>query len=111
MARLLSEILLAPWAGPARLVGFVAKNINEQVRAEYLDEGKVQAELLDLTMRYDRGEVNHEEFEEQQARILQHLNDIRQYKEAEASAQSEAVEADQEYDEYGASDAGETSGE
>ena len=98
MARLLSEILLAPWVGPARLVGFVAKNINEQVKAEYLDEGKVQAELLDLTMRYGRGEIDDEGYKEEEARILQHLNDIRQYKQSEATDQDEVVEADPAYD-------------
>lgn len=98
MARLLSEILMAPWAGPARLVGFVVNNINEQVKAEYLDEGKVQAELLDLTMRYDRGEIDDEGYKEQEASILQHLNDIRKYKESEANDQNEVVEADPAYD-------------
>lgn len=89
---------MGPWAGPTRLIGFVAKNINEQVKSEYLDEGKVQAELLDLTMRYDRGEVNDEEYTEQEARILQHLNDIRNYKQSEANDQDDAVEADPMYD-------------
>lgn len=86
--RLLSEILLAPIAGPVRTVGFVLNRVKDQVEAEYLDEGKVQAELLDLTLRYDRGEIDDAEYKEQEAAILQHLNDIRAYKEATESEQT-----------------------
>jgi hypothetical protein len=78
--RFLSKFLTAPVSGPIDLVNFVAKRVNDQVAAEYLDEGKVQADLLDLTMRYERGELDDTAFEEQQAAILQHLNDIRAYK-------------------------------
>lgn len=86
--RLLSEILLSPVSGPVRAAGFVLNRIKDQVEAEYLDEGKVQAELLDLTLRYDRGEVNDDEYKEQEAAILQHLNDIRAYKESAEREQS-----------------------
>jgi Gas vesicle protein G len=81
--RLLSEILLSPVSGPLRTVEFVTKRIKDQVESEYLDEGKVRAELLDLTMRYDRGEIDDEQYKQQEAVILQHLNDIRAYKEAQ----------------------------
>ena len=81
--RLLSEILLSPVSGPLRAVGFVTKRIKDQVESEYLDEGKVRAELLDLTMRYDRGEIDDDQYKQQEAAILEHLNDIRRYKEAE----------------------------
>ena len=80
--RLLSEILLSPVSGPLRATGFVLNRIKDQVEAEYLNEGKVQAELLDLTLRYDRGEVDDAQYAEQEAAILQHLNDIRAYKES-----------------------------
>ncbi|HEX8997119.1 MAG TPA: gas vesicle protein GvpG [Ktedonobacterales bacterium] len=86
--QLLSEILMSPVKGPTRALGFVMKRIQDQVASEYLDEGKVQAELLDLTFRYERGEVNDEQFQEQQAAILQHLNDIRNYKQAMADDSS-----------------------
>jgi uncharacterized membrane protein len=81
--RLLSEILLSPISGPVRTIEFVTKRIKDQVEAEYLDEGKVRAELLDLTMRYDRGEIDDDQYKQQEAAILEHLNDIRAYREAE----------------------------
>lgn len=108
--RLLSEILLSPVTGPVRTAGFVLKRINEQVEAEYLDEGKVQAELLDLTMRYDHGEIDDEQYMEQEAAILEHLNDIRAYKEA-ASRVPDAEQTENTVDEAGEEPTGELEGE
>jgi uncharacterized membrane protein len=89
--RLLSEILLSPITGPVRAVGFVTNRVKDQVESEYLNEGKVQAELLDLTLRYDRGEISDDEYQQQEAVILEHLNDIRAYREAEYREQSAAA--------------------
>lgn len=92
MARLLSKLLTSPVTGPIDFLTFVVNRVNDQVAAEYLDEGKAQAELLDLTVRYQRGEIDDAEYERQEAAILQHLNDIRDYKAAQAEA--EAVDDD-----------------
>jgi uncharacterized membrane protein len=81
--RLLSEILLSPISGPVRTISFAINRVKDQVEAEYLNEGKVQSDLLDLTLRYDRGEISDEEYKQQEAAILEHLNDIRAYREAE----------------------------
>jgi len=83
VVRLLSEILLSPVTGPVRMVEFVTNRVKDQVEAEYYDEGKVRAELLDLTMRYDHGEIDDEEYRQQEATILEHLNQIRAYREAQ----------------------------
>jgi hypothetical protein len=87
--RLLGKILTSPVTGPLDTALFVARRINDQVAEEYLDEGKVQADLLDLTMRYEHGELDDAAFEEQQEAILDHLNDIRAYKEEAAAADAE----------------------
>jgi Gas vesicle protein G len=89
--RLLSEILLSPITGPIRAVDFVTHRVKDQVESEYLNEGKVQAELLDLTLRYDRGEISDDEYQQQEAVILEHLNDIRAYRQAEHREQSAAA--------------------
>jgi hypothetical protein len=62
--------------------------IKDQVEAEYLDEGNVRGELLDLTLRYERGEIDDDQYKQQEAAILEHLNDIRARKEADQRAQS-----------------------
>jgi hypothetical protein len=89
--RLLSEILLSPFIEPIRAVEFVTRRVKDQVESEYLNEGKVQAELLDLTLRYDRGEISDDEYQQQEAVILEHMNDIRAYREAERREQSAAA--------------------
>ena len=96
MARLLSKFLTSPVTGPVDFLKFVFNRINDQVAAEYLNEGKAQADLLDLTVRYQRGEINDADFEQQQVAVLQHLNEIRDYKAAQAEA--EATDADDEVD-------------
>lgn len=88
MARLLSKLLTSPVTGPIDFLTFVVNRVNDQVAAEYLDEGKAQADLLDLTVRYQRGEIDDAEYERQEAAILQHLNDIRDYKAAQAEAEA-----------------------
>lgn len=95
--RFLSKLLTSPVTGPLDLANFVVKRINDQAAAEYLDENKVQADLLDLTMRYERGELDDAAFEEQQAAILQHLNDIHACKEGDTAGA--VVDADEGSDE------------
>ncbi|HEU0028267.1 MAG TPA: gas vesicle protein GvpG [Ktedonobacterales bacterium] len=75
--QLLSKVLLSPFLGPIWTTEFVIKRINEQVEDEYLDEGKVQADLLELTLQYERGEIGDDEYQEREVAILDHLNDIR----------------------------------
>lgn len=79
--RLLSELLLLPITGPVRAVGFTVRRIQDQVEGEFFDEGRVQAELLDLTIRYERGEISEAEYREQEVVALQHLREIHEYRE------------------------------
>lgn len=90
--RLLSELLLSPVTGPVHGVGFVLNRIKDQVEAEYLDEGKVKADLLDLEMRYEHGELDEEQYKQQEAAILERLNEIRAYKESLAQENEVADE-------------------
>lgn len=90
--RLLSELLLFPVTGPMRTVSFVTKRLKDQVESEYLNEGKVRGELLDLGLRRERGEISDDEYRQQEAAVLQHLNDIRAYREAQLRNQSAAAD-------------------
>ena len=89
--RLLSELLLFPVSEPIRTVSFVTKRLKDQIESEYLNEGKVRAELLDLGLRYEHGEINDDEYKRQEAAILEHLNDVRAYREAQQREQSAAA--------------------
>ncbi len=87
--QLLGKILLSPVLGPIWTSEFVIKRLNEQIMDQYLDEGKVQADLLELTLQYERGEIDDDDYQEREAAILEHLNDIRAYKEQMAEAEDE----------------------
>jgi gas vesicle protein GvpG len=90
--QLLSNLVTSPVRGPIWGMRFVVNRIKDQVEAEMLDEGKVQADLLDLTLRYEHGEIDDDEYNEQEAAILARLNDIRAYKESLAQPTDGAME-------------------
>jgi hypothetical protein len=78
---LLSNLLLFPVTGPVHGVRFLLEQIQAQANAELLDEGRVQAELMSLSVRYDLGEISDAEYEEQEEALFEELNAIRAYKE------------------------------
>jgi len=74
---LLSKLLLLPVTGPVRGLWFIAEQIKEEVDAQ-LDPGReaeqVQAELIELSVRRDRGEISDDEYAAQEAALLEQLN-------------------------------------
>jgi len=77
----LIDILTLPVLGAPRFVYWLGKKIFEEVEREEFDEGKLQGQLLELQMRYELGEVNDEEYSEQETAILDKLNAVRKAKE------------------------------
>jgi len=80
---LLADILTFPILGGPRMVHWVAKKLVETVEQEEMDEGKLQGDLLELQMRYELGEINDDEYAEQETAILDRLSAIRRAKEEE----------------------------
>src|SRR5215212_6205542 len=78
---LLSGLLLLPITGPVHGLRFVLEQIQAQADAELLDEGRVEAELMTLSLRHDLGEISDAEYESQETALLEQLNAIRAYKE------------------------------
>jgi len=79
----LTDILTFPIFGAPRMVHWVAKKIAETVEQDEMDEGKLQGELLELQMRYELGEIDDDEYAEQETAILDKLSAIRRAKEEE----------------------------
>ena len=79
---LLSSILLFPVMGPVHGLHFVFKQIAEQVDAQRFDQGRVQAELVNLSVRRDLGEISDAEYAEQEAALAEQLNAMRAQEEA-----------------------------
>ena len=77
----LTDILTFPILGAPRMVHWVAKKIAETVEQDEMDEGKLQGDLLELQMRYELGEIDDDEYAEQETAILDRLSAIRRAKE------------------------------
>ena len=73
-------LLTLPVLGAPRIVHWMSKQTIEEAEKEYLDEGLVRGELLDLQQRYDAGEVEEEEYDRQEKALLERLNVIREFK-------------------------------
>ena len=80
---LLTDILTLPILGAPRMVHWIAKKIAETAEQEEKDEGKLQGELLELQMRYELGEIDDDEYAEQETAILDRLSAIRRGSEGE----------------------------
>jgi len=80
-SNLLVDVLTFPMLGAPRMVHWLAKKILEEVEREELDEDKLQGQLLELQMRYELGEIDDQEYSEQEAAILDKLSAIRKAKE------------------------------
>jgi len=79
----LTDILTFPILGMPRMVHWVAKKIAETAEQDEMDEGKLQGDLLELQMRYELGEIDDDEYAEQETAILDRLSAIRRAKEEE----------------------------
>lgn len=77
----LLDILLFPVIGMPKMVSWFGKKLGETAEQEELDEGKLQGQLLELQMRYELGEINDEEYSEEETEILDRLSAIRKVKE------------------------------
>ncbi len=62
------------------MVHWLAKKVTEEAERELLDEDRVRAQLLELQIRYDLGEVTEEEYDEQESVLVERLNAIREAK-------------------------------
>lgn len=77
----LTDLLLFPVTGPVRGFQFILERIREEADAELLDEGRVMAELMDLGLHYDLGEISDSEYADHERVLLEELDAIRAYKE------------------------------
>lgn len=70
--------------GPT-LVQWTARVLSEEVEKQELDEGRVRGQLLELQQRYDAGEVDEEQYDQEEKPLLERLNAIRQSKAGHAA--------------------------
>ena len=68
---------------PLKFSIWIGKKLAETAHAELTDESRVHEDLLQLQMRYEVGEISEEEYEKEEARLMERLEAIRKMKEEE----------------------------
>jgi len=82
---LLARILTFPFTAPIDTAMWTARKLAERAEEIYYDDAPVRAALMELEMKLDLGEIDEEQFEEEETILLQRLKDIREYKAAQAA--------------------------
>lgn len=82
---LITGILSAPIVAPARGLLFVFEKIAEAVDAEMWDEGRLEGELMKLSLQLDFGEITEQQYHAEEERILERLTEVREHNEALAA--------------------------
>jgi hypothetical protein len=73
---LLTTLLSAPVAGPAKGAWWLAQRLHEAALAERDDPASIRAALADLERRLDAGEIDEPAFEAEEERLLDRLEAI-----------------------------------
>lgn len=68
-----------PFFLPAKGVIWIGRKFKETADVELTDKSKVQEELLDLQMRFEMGQVDEEEYQKREEKLLARLEAIRKY--------------------------------
>ncbi len=77
MVCLLDNILLSP----LKFTIWLGKKLRDTAYKELTDESGVYEELLQLQMKFELGEISEEDYEKQEAQLMERLDQIREMKE------------------------------
>lgn len=77
----LGGLLTLPVLGAPRLVHWVARTLAQEEQKQLLDEGAVRGQLLELQELYDSGALSGDEYDRQEAMLVDRLKSIREAKE------------------------------
>ncbi len=91
---LIGGLLLLPITGPVLGFRFVLERLREEAEAVLLDEGRAFAELIDLSMRHNAGQLTDAEYAEQETALLERLSSIRDYRNELLNAEADIDDGD-----------------
>ncbi len=74
---LLLNLLGLPVTAPLGALGWLARQVAEAAMQQWADPARIEAALLDLERRLERGEIDEAAFEAEEARLLDELAEIR----------------------------------
>lgn len=87
-------LLLLPVWGPVQLFRLFLERLRDEAEAVLRDEGRAFAELIDLSMRHNAGQLSDDEYGELEAALLERLNSIREYRNELLSAEEDDYEVE-----------------
>jgi len=73
---LIDDILFAPLKG----IIFIAEQINEVIEKEMSDEGAIKERLMALQLKFEMDEIDEEEYDKREDKLLKLLENIREEK-------------------------------
>jgi hypothetical protein len=76
----ISGLLLLPVTAPARGFLFFLERLRDEADAVLYDEGRAFAELIELSVRHNAGQLSAAEYAEQEAELIQRLSSIHEYR-------------------------------
>jgi hypothetical protein len=85
-------LLMLPLTAPICGFRFVLERLRDEADAVLRDEGRSFAELIELSMRRNAGELSDAEFTEQETALLKRLSSIRAYRDELIQAELDADE-------------------
>jgi len=78
---LLTNILLAPFLGPVWGTRFTLDKIDRAVREQLTDDTPIKEDLMALQLRLEMGEIDDNQYLQQEAEIMQRLREVREWRE------------------------------
>lgn len=78
---LLKHLLFWPYTGPRFLTEFSLRQVEGVMREELTDDASVRAELLELQLALELGDIDDDEFVAREALLMQRLREIRDWRE------------------------------
>jgi hypothetical protein len=78
---LLKHLLFWPVTGPKFLIDFSLGRVEGVVRQELTDDSGVKADLMELQLLLELGDIDDEEYARREAALMQRLREIREWRE------------------------------
>lgn len=78
---LLTNILLAPFLGPVWGTRFTLDKVDRAVREQLTDDTPIKEDLMALQLKLEMGEIDDDQYAQQEAEIMQRLRDVREWRE------------------------------
>lgn len=79
---LIDDLLMLPFSG----FGFVMRTLQKVAEEQYTDDAPVKERLLELQLKLESGEINEEDYAQEEAAIIRELREVENRKRELAGA-------------------------